>query len=434
MREMKDSGVAWIGEIPAQWEVRKIASVVPVVTDFVASGSFADLRDNVKYLDTPDYAMLVRTADLSGTRDNTVYIDKHAYEYLSNSNLFGGEIILSNIGSVGNVFQYTPMYERSSLAPNAIMLNGTECNRYLYYWFLNPIANDELKRIGSHAVQLKFNKTQLKQMAIVYPPIEDQQKIAAHLDRKCTQIDALISNAQQQIEKLKAYKQSVITETVTKGLDPDVAMKDSGVEWIGEIPVNFSMMRMKNIGTCRNGLTYSPENLTDETGVLVLRSSNVQNGKLCFEDNVYVDCKIKDELMVKKGDILICSRNGSRALIGKSAIIDFDITASFGAFMMIFRSNYNPKYIYYILNSNIFSYYLGTYLTATINQLTGANFNSMVIPFCENDTIQAQIVSFLDHKCSQIDKLIALKQQKIEKLQQYKKSLIYEYVTGKKEV
>jgi len=215
MREMKDSGVAWIGEIPAQWEVRKIASVVPVVTDFVASGSFADLRDNVKYLDTPDYAMLVRTADLSGTRDNTVYIDKHAYEYLSNSNLFGGEIILSNIGSVGNVFQYTPMYERSSLAPNAIMLNGTKCNRYLYYWFLNPIANDELKRIGSHAVQLKFNKTQLKQMAIVYPPLEDQQKIAAHLDHKCTQIDKLIALKQQKIEKLQQYKKSLIYEYVT---------------------------------------------------------------------------------------------------------------------------------------------------------------------------------------------------------------------------
>lgn len=287
MREMKDSGVKWIGEIPAQWEVRKIASVVPVVTDFVASGSFADLRDNVKYLDTPDYAMLVRTADLSGTRDNTVYIDKHAYEYLSNSNLFGGEIILSNIGSVGNVFQYTPMYERSSLAPNAIMLNGTECNRYLYYWFLNPIANDELKRIGSRAVQLKFNKTQLKQMAIVYPPIEDQQKIAAHLDRKCTQIDALISNAQQQIEKLKAYKQSVITETVTKGLDPDVQMKDSGVEWIGEIPGNAELTKVSHLFNVILGKMVSPtKSKADETLESYFCAANVH-----FDDLQYCLCQ-----------------------------------------------------------------------------------------------------------------------------------------------
>ena len=134
MREMKESGVAWIDAIPSNWLVRKVVDVIPTVTDFVASGSFASLKENVHYLDTPDYAMLVRTADLSGTRDNTVYIDKHAYDFLANSNLFGGEIILSNIGSVGNVFYYKPLYAHASLAPNAIMLNGCNCNRYFRSW------------------------------------------------------------------------------------------------------------------------------------------------------------------------------------------------------------------------------------------------------------------------------------------------------------
>lgn len=226
----------------------------------------------------------------------------------------------------------------------------------------------------------------------------------------------------------------MITEVVTKGLDPSVPMKDSGVEWMGDIPAHWEIVRIKQLGSARNGLTYSPEDLCDEDeGVLVLRSSNIQDGRLCLEDNVYVSCAIKDDLMVRTGDILICSRNGSRKLIGKNAIID-NVTASFGAFMMIFRSKHNTNYIKYILDSAVFSYYLGTFLTATINQLTGANFGSMAIPFTWDETEQDRIVQYLNSKCSKIEQLIALKQKKIDKLIEYKKSLIYEYVTGKKEV
>ena len=429
MREMKDSGVKWIGEIPAQWEVRKIASVVPVVTDFVASGSFADLRDNVKYLDTPDYAMLVRTADLSGTRDNTVYIDKHAYEYLSNSNLFGGEIILSNIGSVGNVFQYTPMYERSSLAPNAIMLNGTECNRYLYYWFLNPIANDELKRIGSHAVQLKFNKTQLKQMAIVYPPIEDQQKIAARLDRKCTQIDALISNAQQQIEKLKAYKQSVITETVTKGLDPDVQMKDSGVEWIGEIPEHWTVAPIRSFFKIKKDIIgHEPDTVLSITqGGIKVKDINENSGQMA---NSYAHYQI-----VNIGDFAM---NHMDLLTGGVGISEFEGVTSPDYRVFVMRNaDMNPRYFLYVFQMYYRNKIFYAFGQGAANlgrwRLPAQNFNTVAVPLSPVEE-QNSIVTFLDEKCTQIDKLIALKQQKIEKLQQYKKSMIYEYVTGKKEV
>ena len=137
--------------------------------------------------------------------------------------------------------------------------------------------------------------------------------------------------------------------------------------------------------------------VSQDKGTLVLRSSNIQQGKLVFEDNVYVNTKIKPNLMIKQGDILICSRNGSKELIGKNAIINLNIEASFGAFMMIFRCNF-PKYMYYILNSPIFSYYLGTFLTATINQLTNNNFGNMKIVFCKNKKEQEKIVNYLDKK------------------------------------
>ena len=192
---------------------------------------------------------------------------------------------------------------------------------------------------------------------------------------------------------------------------------------------------MKFLGKTRNGLTYSPEDLRDETdGILVLRSANIQNGKLDFTDKIYVSCPVKDELMVKKGDILICSRNGSRKLIGKNVIINTDISASFGAFMMIFRTPYNSEYIRYILNSDVFSYYLGTFLTSTINQLTRNNFDNMVIPFTFNNEEQKYLVMYLKNRCDKIDELIRNKQVEIETLYKYKKSLIYEVVTGKMEV
>lgn len=214
MREMKDSGVEWIGEIPKDWVVTKLNRAVGVITDYVASGSFADLAENVTYLDNPDYAMLIRVADLSGTKDKPVYIDKKAYDFLSNSNLFGGEVILSNIGSVGSVYIYHKMYEYASLAPNSIMLNKSDDNRFVYYWFMNPIANNELKRIGGNAVQAKFNKTQLRQFKIALPPSEEQYRIAAYLDEKCTLMDNIIAKQKKLIERYKAYKISFINEMI----------------------------------------------------------------------------------------------------------------------------------------------------------------------------------------------------------------------------
>ena len=205
-------------------------------------------------------------------------------------------------------------------------------------------------------------------------------------------------------------------------------MKDSGIEFIGLIPVNWEIRRMKSLGNVRNGLSYSPQDVTDkENGTLVLRSSNIKNGKLCFTDNVYVSCNIPADLQVQNGDILICSRNGSRELIGKNAIIE-NVCASFGAFMMIFRCE-TPNYLYYILNSPVFSYYLGSFSTSTINQLTGFNFCNMKVAYCSDKGEQERITGHLNQKCTEIDSLISDIQSQIEVLEEYKRSVITEAVT-----
>ena len=265
------------------------------------------------------------------------------------------------------------------------------------------------------------------------PSLEEQERIASFLDTECGRIDELIEQTRASIEEYKKLKQSVITQAVTKGVRGPRPMKDSGVEWIGEIPEDWEITKFKKLGKCRNGLTYAPQDQCGEEGTLVLRSSNIQNGKLVFDDCVFVNKHISEELMVHPNDILICSRNGSAKLIGKNAIIPEGLTASFGAFMMIYRCK-SPQYLQYVLSSHIFSYYLGTFLTVSVNQLTGKSFDNIQFPYPDREEEQNEIINFLDKKCLEIDKLIESKQQLLTELETYKKSLIYEYVTGKKEV
>ncbi len=214
---MKDSGIEWIGEVPEGWEIKKMNNICSIITDFVASGSFENLRNNVKYLDEPDYAMLVRTTDLSNKDRNIsrVYISEHAYNFLSNSNLNGGEIILPNIGGVGEVYIVSKLYDKMSLAPNSIMFKTTLNDKYYYYYFLSDAGSVSIKSMSQSTAQPKFNKTQLRGLRVLVPPIEVQNIIAFYLDNKCAKIETLISIKQQKIDELKEYKKSMIYEYIT---------------------------------------------------------------------------------------------------------------------------------------------------------------------------------------------------------------------------
>lgn len=430
--EYKDSGVAWIGEVPKHWEVKKMNYHCSTITDFVASGSFADLKRNVQYLEEPDYAMLIRTVDLSSNdkKQPPVYISKSSYEFLSNSNLVGGEIILPNIGAVGNVYIVPKLYKHMSLAPNAIMVKSYGKDKYLYYYFKSKPGVDSLTLIGKSTVQDKFNKTELRSLRVLVPPVTEQVAIATYLDTHCAKIDNLISIQQKRIALLQELKQSVITHAVTKGLNPNVEMKQSGVEWIGDVPKHWEVMPLKFTGTFGNGLTYSPKDVVDN-GILVLRSSNIQNSSLSFEDNVYVS-KVSRDLLVNKGDIIICSRNGSAALVGKSAFVDKELNATFGAFMMRYIPNIEKKYGFYLFQTAI-GQYKGYFSTTTINQLTKTTIDEIKVPLAMAEE-QAAIASYLDRKCATIDTSISNAQHQIELLQEYKQSLITEVVTGKRKV
>ena len=201
--------------------------------------------------------------------------------------------------------------------------------------------------------------------------------------------------------------------------------KDSGVEWIGEVPSHWEVVPLKFTGKFGNGLTYSPKDVVDN-GILVLRSSNIQNSSLSFEDNVYVS-SVSKELLVTKGDIIICSRNGSAALVGKSAFIDKDINATFGAFMMRYIPKIHKKYGFYLFKTAI-GRYKGYFATTTINQLTKSTIGEMKVPLANTDE-QSTIANYLDKKCFEIDNVISAQQKRIALLQELKQSVITHAVT-----
>jgi type I restriction enzyme S subunit len=215
---MKDSGVEWIGKIPKHWVMIKMAMICSVITDYVASGSFADLKNNVQYLDEPSYARLIRTIDVSGKNETfkPIYINEKAFEFLHNSNLFGGEVILPNIGaSVGDVYIVPKLYEHMSLAPNSIMFKTKYIDKYYYYVFSCDAGKRSVLDICQSTAQPKFNKTEFRNIRLPVSSNIEQQQIVDYLDQKCAVIDEAISKKQALIDKMEAYKKSLIYEVVT---------------------------------------------------------------------------------------------------------------------------------------------------------------------------------------------------------------------------
>ncbi|WP_298347929.1 restriction endonuclease subunit S [uncultured Dokdonia sp.] len=206
--------------------------------------------------------------------------------------------------------------------------------------------------------------------------------------------------------------------------------KDSGIKWIGKIPSEWRLTRMKFLGDAFGGVTYSPRDITDNTNdALVLRSSNIQNSTLCLKDTVYINAQIPEKKIIRKGDILICSRNGSKRLIGKNICIDERTEGqTFGAFMMVFRSGY-WKFLSHFFNSPIFKSQSGLFLTSTINQLTSGTLNNFYIAIPESLEEQTQIAHYLNHKTQQLDSLIAKKERLIALLEEERTAIINQAVT-----
>ena len=315
--------------------------------------------------------------------------------------------------------------------PNAPVLPD-----YLDYLLKNYGFAEEFYRWG-HGIVADLWTTRWQEMKNIFlpiPPVEEQQKIIFSISTQMEKVDALIANVQEQIEKLKAYKQSLITEVVTKGLDPNVPMKDSGVEWIGKMPAHWDINRIKYVSDFAP--TCNTDTLTQDSVVAYAPMECIKNGY--FERRSARYGSLAHTLTpFQNGDIVMakvtpCFENGNIAVM-KNLDSDYGLGSSE---LFVFRPRkIFTQYLMYWLQNQLFVRYACATMTGTggLKRVSPAfvrGCNIHTPPVAE----QKEIAAYLDTKCAEIDQLIAVKQSKIEKLEQYKRSLIYEYVTGKKEV
>lgn len=303
------------------------------------------------------------------------------------------------------------------------------------YWVLRAVTYYVEKQAHGIIGMVHVTRDELGSIPVPVLPPDEQQQIAELIDDETAKIDTLVAKKEQLIKLLQEKRTALITQAVTKGLDPNAPMKNSGVEWLGEIPTHWEVKRLRNVGTVTIGLTYEPSDVvsSQDAGILVLRASNVQNGRVELEDNVYVRKAIPIKLLTRRGDILICSRSGSRELIGKCAKIE-DTTAglTFGTFMTVFRSTFN-EFLYFVFNSTIFRYQSGVFLTSTINQLTVSSLSNLVVAIPPVEE-QHKVAAFLEREAAKIDALVGKVRVAIDRLKEYRAALISAAVTGKIDV
>ncbi len=437
MREMKDSGVEWIGEMPAGWKTARVKNVAATMQ----SGGTPDSSNDSFYVDKEYGIPWVAIADMSATAyvtDTNKYISEDA-RHSKNLKVFPpGTILYAMYASVGKVAELAvPATINQALL--AIVLRNNINNSFFKYalnaW--EPYIISE----SNGTTQNNLNASKVANLFVPLPCLQEQEILARLLDLRRTKVDTLIQNVQTQIEKLKAYKQSLITEVVTKGLDPTVPMKDSGVDWIGEIPEHWGTVKLQYCARIRSGITLGKRYPvgTETIERPYLRVANVQSGGVVLDNVKTVEVSMADDLQYRlsSGEVLM-TEGGDRDKLGRGCVWQGQIEPCLHQnhiFALQPNDLLDSQFLAYMTASNVGRVYFDITAIKTTNLACTNSSKVLAFRFPLPDKgEQTELVACLDKKCAQIDRLIAIKQAKIEKLEQYKRSLIYEYVTGKKEV
>ena len=432
---MKSSGVEWIGEIPDEWNVKPVKRYFSHIKRIVG-----DDVDKYERLSLTMQGVLKRSKDDAEGLQPEKF---NGYQILKQNELVFKLIDLENVNTsrVG----ISPF--NGLVSPAYIILtNNKKDNTFYYYWFLNMYYQEIFNKLGDGGVRSALNASDVLSLPMVYLNNENQQRIASYLDKKCSKIEETIQNQQQVIEKLKAYKQSLITEAVTgkikiqngKVCGKYENYKDSGVEWIGKIPSEWKCKRLKFIVNSfkkGNGITKDEVFVNGDTPC-------VRYGELYTKYNYsFTECfskTRKDVLQTLQyfsyGDILFTCTGELIEEIGKNTVYLGNEKCLAGGDLIIVSHSQNPSFLSYALNSN----YAQTQKSMGKAKLKVVHISAReigniltILPPIEE---QEKIANFLDKQCIAIESSIEKKQNLIEKLTEYKKSLIYECVTGKKEI
>ena len=423
MREMKDNGIEWIGEIPKDWNLSKIGAVYDERNTKVSDVEYQPLSVTKQGI-VPQ----LETAAKTDNGDNRKLIKKNDFVINSRSDRRGSCGISEYDGSC-------------SLINTVLKPRNNMCNKYYSFVFRSERFADEFYRWGNGIVDDLWSTkwSNMKRIYIPQPSITEQERLADYLDKKCSLIDEVIRKQEKMIEKLKEYRLSIITEAVTKGLNPNVEMKDSGYDYIGDIPAHWEQCRVRNIGLPQNGISKGGEYF-GQGYPFVSYGDVYRNYSLPEWVNGLIEStdEEQEQYSVKKGDIFFTRTSETIEEVGFSCVCEKEIPhATFAGFLIRVRP-YNDK-----LYTGFAKYYFRSshhrgYLTKEMNLVTRASLGQdllksmpVLVPPKEEQKVIADV---LDKVCSMIDKRITKTEVLIEKLKKYRKSLIYEVVTGKKEV
>ena len=418
MREMKDSGIEWIGQIPKGWELRR-AKTLFTQRNSKGNGIEVLLSPTQKYGVVPQ-SQLEGVVQVKEDTDLQMFKTVHKGDFVISLRSFQGG------------FEYSLYEGVCSPAYQVFYPTSPICDTYYRYLFKSQSFISKMNNLtvgireGKNIQYVDFANSQ-----IPVPPLAEQERIAVFLDAECAEIDTVLEKTRASIEEYKKLKQAVITQAVTKGIRGDRPMKDSGIEWIGDIPAEWDVVRIKSLFDYRNERNFKPLeevnliSLYTDKGVVQHcdldettgnKASNADGYKLVYENDIVVN-------------IILCWMGA----IGRSAY--FGVTSpAYDVYSP--KQKTNSKFYHYLFRTNGFSgdcYKVGKGIMAMRWRTYSDQFRAIKV-VSPPQSEQEEIVEYLDEKCEGIDDLIAKKQQYLTEIENYKKSLIYEYVTGKKEV
>lgn len=420
MREMKDSGIEWIGQIPTNWDVVPHKRVMHKVKEICEQYNGEDI------ISLTMNGVIKRDLTAGGKMPTSF----DGYQYVKPNDLllclFDIDVTPRCVGVVKDYGVTSPAYSR-------FVIHDGYYNAY-YDYLLRAIDDDKVFVHLSKNLRSSLTENDFGAIKTCVPPLAEQKRIVAFLDAQCAEIDAVLEKTRASIEEYKKLKQAVITQAVTKGIRGDRPMKDSGIEWIGEIPAEWTASKIKyctEFAPSCNTSHLSEDSLVTFTPMECIKNGYFENREAHFSalSSSYTQYQDGDIVFAK---VTPCFENGNIAIMqGLSAGVGFGSSELF----VIRPQSINTEFIFYYLQNDIFKQYACATMTGTgglkrVSPTFVRNY-SVFIP-CNEE--QLEIVRYLNEKCSGIKVLIAKKQQYLIKIENYKKSLIYEYVTGKKEV
>lgn len=433
MQKMKYSGIEWIGEIPDNWDKIKIKNLCNKI---YAGGTPS--TDVFEYWDGDIPWLPSGTCHDNIINQANIFITEKGYKNSSTKLIPKNTTIIAMTGATCANVGYITFDSCANQSVTAFVNNHNLLfSKYLFYTLQG--AREYILTYQTGGAQAGINVENCRNLIIPITGIKEQKLIADFLDNKVSVIDNIISDLNNQIEILNKYKTQLITETIKSGLDANAKMIDSGKKWIGKINFNSKLIRLKNYSYLKGRIGW--QGLTSDEfidkGPYCVTGTDFINGKINWDTCYHISEKrynMDYNIQLKVGDLLV-TKDGT---IGKLAIVDnLPDKACLNSHLLIIRplsNDYTNKYLYYVMKSNIFKEYSNLLANgSTMDSLSQEKIGNFVFPSYELET-QNRISNYLDKKCSEIEEILNSKIKQKEQMEQYKKSVIYEYVTGKKRV